>query len=168
MRDVLLQCSGVIAIAAALIHGWLGEARVFPRVTIEPPRIRTLMRVVWQASTVAWVGCGALLIVAPWMASDPARHWIVVTMAVVFALGAFGNARPAFRLAGDECRRSPGCGGILASPTAKSTPLERALARRAGLRIGYTRGLSNQKSKRTRGINDENPSTTTLDHLAVA
>jgi hypothetical protein len=92
MRDVLLQCSGLAAIAAALIHGWLGEARVFPRVTIEPRRLRTLMRVVWQASTVAWIGCGVLLIAAPWMASDAARHWIVATMALVFALGAFGNA----------------------------------------------------------------------------
>jgi hypothetical protein len=79
MRDVLLQCSGLAAIAAALIHGWLGEARVFPRVTIEPRRLRTLMRVVWQASTVAWIGCGVLLIAAPWMASDAARHWIVAT-----------------------------------------------------------------------------------------
>jgi hypothetical protein len=92
MRDVLLQCSGLTAIVAALIHGWLGEARIFPRVTIEPRRLRTLMRVVWQASTVAWIGCGVLLIAAPWMASDPARHWIVVTMALVFAFGAFGNA----------------------------------------------------------------------------
>jgi hypothetical protein len=92
MRDVLLQCSGVLAIAAALIHGWLGEARIFPRMTIEPPRLRTLMRVVWQASTVAWVGCGVLLIAAPWLASDPARHWITVTMALVFGFAALGNA----------------------------------------------------------------------------
>ena len=29
MRDLLLQCSGVAAIAAALIHGVLGETKVF-------------------------------------------------------------------------------------------------------------------------------------------
>ena len=48
MRDILLQCAGVAAIVAALIHGVLSETKVFPRVTIEPPRLRTLFRFVWQ------------------------------------------------------------------------------------------------------------------------
>jgi hypothetical protein len=92
MRDVLLQCSGVAAIAAALIHGLLGEFKVFPRMTIEPARLRVLIRLVWQAGTVAWIGSGVLLIAAPWMASEPARHWIVVTLACVFAFAAAANA----------------------------------------------------------------------------
>ena len=92
MRDLLLQCAGVAAIAAAVIHGVLGETRVFPRVTIEPMRLRSLFRLVWQASTVAWIGGGVLLIAAPLLASEPARHWIVVTLACVFAFGALGNA----------------------------------------------------------------------------
>ena len=92
MRDLLLQCAGVAAIAAAIIHGVLGETKVFPRVTIEPKRLRSLFRLVWQASTVAWIGGGVLLIAAPLMASEPARHWIVVTLACVFAFGALGNA----------------------------------------------------------------------------
>jgi hypothetical protein len=92
MRDFLLQCSGLAAIAVALIHGVLGETKVFARATIEPPRVRTLIRLVWQAGTVAWIGGGVLLIAAPWMASEPARHWIVATMAVVFAFAAAANA----------------------------------------------------------------------------
>jgi hypothetical protein len=92
MRDLLLQCSGLAAIAAALIHGILGETKVFARATIEPPRLRTLIRLVWQAGTVAWIGGGVLLIAAPWMASEPARHWIVVTLATVFAFAALANA----------------------------------------------------------------------------
>ena len=92
MRDLLLQCSGLAAIAAALIHGILGETKVFARATIEPPRLRTLIRLVWQAGTVAWIGGGVLLIAAPWMASEPARHWIVVTLAIVFAFSALANA----------------------------------------------------------------------------
>ena len=93
MRDLLLQCSGVAAIAVALFHGVLGETKVFARATIEPPRLRKLIRLVWQAGTVAWIGGGVLLIAAPSMASEPARHWIVVTMAVVFGFGALANAR---------------------------------------------------------------------------
>ena len=92
MRDLLLQCSGLAAIAAALIHGVLGETRMLKRTTIQPPRLRTLIRVVWQAGTVAWIGGGVLLIAAPLMASETARHWIVVTMAPVFAFAALGNA----------------------------------------------------------------------------
>ncbi|MGO8913695.1 MAG: hypothetical protein ACLQDM_30850 [Bradyrhizobium sp.] len=92
MRDLLLQCAGVAAIAAAIIHGIIGETKVFTRATIEPPRLRNLLRLVWQASTVAWIGCGVLLIAAPLMASEPARHWIIVTLACVFAFGALGNA----------------------------------------------------------------------------
>ena len=92
MRDILLQCSGFVAIAAALIHGVLGETKVFPRMTIEPQRLRTLIRLVWQASTVAWIGAGVLLAAAPSMASELARHWIVVTLAFVFAFAALANA----------------------------------------------------------------------------
>ncbi|MCG2631409.1 hypothetical protein L6654_32740 [Bradyrhizobium sp. WYCCWR 13023] len=92
MRDLLLQCAGVGAIVVALIHGLLGETKVFPRATIEPPRLRTLIRLVWQASTVAWIGCGVLLVATPWMDSASARRWIVLTMIGVFGLSACANA----------------------------------------------------------------------------
>src|SRR5207302_10587020 len=88
MRDLLLQCAGLAAIAVALIHGVLGETKVLARATIQPERLRTLIRLVWQAGTVAWIGGGVLLIAAPIVASAPARHWIVVTFACVFAFGA--------------------------------------------------------------------------------
>src|SRR3954454_11256682 len=92
MRDILLQCSGIAAIAVALIHGVLGETKVFARATIEPPRLRTLLRLVWQAGTVAWIGGGVLLIAAPLMSSEPARHWIVAVMVLVYGAGAAANA----------------------------------------------------------------------------
>ncbi|MCK1388368.1 hypothetical protein [Bradyrhizobium sp. 21] len=92
MRDLLLQCAGVVTIVVALIHGILGEAKVFARARIEPERLRTLIRLVWQASTVAWIGGGVLLLAAPWMESEPARHWIVATMGCVFGFSALANA----------------------------------------------------------------------------
>lgn len=33
-----------------------------------------------------------LLLAAPWMASEPARHWIVVTLACVYGFAACVNA----------------------------------------------------------------------------
>ena len=92
MRDILLQCAGVLAIAAAITHGILTETKIFPRVTIEPQRLRTLFRMVWQIPTVAWIAGGVLLIAVPSIASDAARHWIVVSFACVFAFSALGNA----------------------------------------------------------------------------
>ena len=92
MRDMLLHLSGAVAIIAALIHGVLSETKVFPRVTIEPKRLRTLFRFIWQVPTAAWIAGGLLLIAAPSMASDAARHWIVVTSAGVLAFSAIGNA----------------------------------------------------------------------------
>jgi hypothetical protein len=92
MRDALLQCAGLAAIAVAIIHGVLGETRVFARATIEPPRLRNLIRLCWQIGTVGWVCGGLLLVVAPSMASVPARHWIVATMVAMYGFGVVGNA----------------------------------------------------------------------------
>src|SRR6195256_3404454 len=92
MRDLILQCAGVAGIAVALIHGALGETKVFAKATIQPESLRTLIRLVWQAGTVAWIGGGVLLIAAPLMASEPARPWIVGTLAAVLAVAALANA----------------------------------------------------------------------------
>jgi hypothetical protein len=92
VRDLILQSAGVAAIIVALIHGTLGETRVFARATIEPAHLKTLIRLVWQAGTVAWIGGGVLLIAAPTLSSEPARHWIVATTVVVYAAGAAANA----------------------------------------------------------------------------
>src|ERR1700760_258011 len=92
MRDLILQCAGVAAILVALLHGTLGETKVFARATIEPARLRTLIRLVWQAGTAAWIGGGVLLLAAPWMQSEPARHWIIATTAIVYGVAALANA----------------------------------------------------------------------------
>ncbi len=92
MRDLLLQSAGVLAIAVSLIHGVLSETKVFAHITIEPPRFRTLVHVVWQAGTVAWICGGVLLLAAPSMSSEPARRWIVVVVAVMYATAVVANA----------------------------------------------------------------------------
>lgn len=49
MRDLLLQGAGAIAIVVSLIHGVLGETKIFARATIEPPRLRFLLHLVYVA-----------------------------------------------------------------------------------------------------------------------
>jgi hypothetical protein len=92
MRDLLLYASGILGLAAAFLHGWLGETRVFARVRIEPERLRTLIRLVWHCSVVAWAAVAVLLIAAPAMGSPAARCWIVGAAVVVFGFAAIANA----------------------------------------------------------------------------
>ncbi|MGL3105598.1 hypothetical protein [Bradyrhizobium sp. BR 1432] len=92
MRDLLLQCAGAAGIVVALIHGVLGETKVFAKATIAPESLRTLIRLVWQAGTVAWIGGGVLLLAAPMSGSDSARHWIVATIVAVYGFAAVANA----------------------------------------------------------------------------
>ena len=92
MRDTMLQCAGAAGIAVALIHGVLGETMVFAKATIQPERLRTLIRLVWQAGTVAWIGGAVLLMAAPSLGSESARHWIVVTIVTVYSFAAAANA----------------------------------------------------------------------------
>jgi hypothetical protein len=92
MRDIILQCAGVAGIVVAIIHGVLGETKVFAKATIQPESLRTLIRIVWQAGTVAWIGGGVLLIAAPSLGSESARHWITATMIAVYSFAVAGNA----------------------------------------------------------------------------
>jgi hypothetical protein len=92
MRDLALQAAGVLAILVALIHGALAELRVFPATHIEPPRTRRLLRLIWQAGTVDWIGMGVLLIAAPWLGSTLARQWVVAIAVVIYACAAVANA----------------------------------------------------------------------------
>jgi hypothetical protein len=92
MRDLAIQAAGCLAILAAVIHGVLGETKVFADARIEPARIKLLLRLVWQCSAVAWIALGALLIAVPYMASDAARGWIVAAAAGCYGFGAVANA----------------------------------------------------------------------------
>ena len=42
MRTLLIQSAGVLALVAALIHGVIAETKIFPRIRIEPERLRLL------------------------------------------------------------------------------------------------------------------------------
>jgi hypothetical protein len=91
MSDVLLQIGGGLAIVIAIIHGVLGETKIFARTRIEPAWIRLMLRLIWQCSTLAWVSCGVLLIAAPYL-GDAARPWIVGIAVANFVAAAAGNA----------------------------------------------------------------------------
>jgi hypothetical protein len=92
MRDLLVELAGILAFVAAIVHGVLGETKIFSHVRIEPVRLRLLMRLVWQCGTVAWIGLAILLIVTPRLGSEAARDWIIAMSIVTFGFAAIGNA----------------------------------------------------------------------------
>jgi hypothetical protein len=92
MRDVTLQIAGVLAVLAGLLHGVLGETKVFPRAQIEPAWVRRLMRAVWHCGVVGWLAVGALLIAAPSFTADDGRRWIIAVGVAVYGSAAIANA----------------------------------------------------------------------------
>jgi len=81
MHDLLLQISGLVAIAAALIHGVIGETKVFPRATIEPPRH-------WIVVTLACVfGFGALG--NAWVTRGRHFGWMALSAVVALAVAGY-------------------------------------------------------------------------------
>lgn len=92
MRDLALQAAGALAIAVALAHGIIAEVGVFPKARVEPRGIRALLRMVWHASTVDWIGMGVLLMVAPALGSEVARRWVIAVAVLVYGYAAIGNA----------------------------------------------------------------------------
>jgi hypothetical protein len=92
MRDLFVQAAGVLAIVAALVHGYLGESKIFAVAQIEPRWASRLMRSLYRCTVLDWVAFGALLILVPAMGSGQARHAIIVASAAVYAAAATGNA----------------------------------------------------------------------------
>jgi hypothetical protein len=91
MHDLLVQSAGILAFATSIAHGVIGERKVFARARIEPARLRLLIRLVWQAGTVAWISLAILLIAAPKLGAD-ARNWIIAMSILTFGVAAVGNA----------------------------------------------------------------------------
>lgn len=92
MRDLAIQAAGGFAILVALIHGVLGETKIFAQARIEPAWIKLMLRLIWQCGTVAWVGFGVLLVAAPYMGSEMARLWIAGAAIGTYSVAAVSNA----------------------------------------------------------------------------
>lgn len=92
MRDLAIRAAGCIGILVAIIHGVIAEVYVFPKATVEPERTRTLLRLLWQATTLDWIVVGVLLIAAPNFANEAARPIIVYAAILIYGYAAAANA----------------------------------------------------------------------------
>jgi hypothetical protein len=94
MHDLALQAAGALAIVVAIVHGAIGETWVFGSSgsKVAPPSVRRLLHVVWQLTTVDWIGLGVLLLMAPRFGAGMARGWVVAICVTVYSCAAIGNA----------------------------------------------------------------------------
>ena len=121
MRDLLLQCAGVGAIIVALIHGILGEAKVFPRATIEPARLRTLSRLDRLRCAAGRDALDGLRHGAP---LDRAHHDLRVRL--LRLRQRMGDAWSSLRLDGAQCGRGVGGGRLLSAARKACRPTREA------------------------------------------
>ena len=146
MRDIILQCAGVAGILVAIIHGVLGETKVFAKATIQPESLRTLIRLVWQAGTVAWIGGGGaadrrtLARIGERAALD--RRYRDRGLCLRLCSKRMVVARPRLWLEGARRRRSARGRGVLGPPATRmkkrSVSKDEATASACGGCIGQT------------------------------
>lgn len=91
MSFVLMQLGGVVGAATGLIHGYLGERKLFAVARIEPSFVRHMAQLGWQCGSVAWFVVGILLIVSAGFPAG-ARRSIILAVIVIYLAGAVGNA----------------------------------------------------------------------------
>lgn len=92
MSDWLVRAAGILAIAVALVHGYLGETKIFAKARIEPAWARRMLHVVYHCgSTLAWLVMGVLLVLVPAM-QPYARHTIIIASVIIYGAAAMGNA----------------------------------------------------------------------------
>lgn len=92
MNDILMQLGGAVGAVTGVIHGYLGEKKLFAHATIEPAYARQMARLGWQCGAVAWVALGVLLIMAANFESADARRAVIATSVITYLAGAIGNA----------------------------------------------------------------------------
>ena len=92
MHDLAIELAGILAVIVAILHGILGETKVFSKASIEPAWAKRLIRLVWLSSAIAWAGGGFLLIAAPYLKSSDARYSIIAILVLVYGSAAVGNA----------------------------------------------------------------------------
>ncbi len=83
MKNLLVELAGILGIAAAIVHGYLGETKLFAAARIEPNRARPLLKAVWYCSVVDWTAVGVLLLLVPAMGAGQARTAVILASAAV-------------------------------------------------------------------------------------
>lgn len=86
----LLLASGFLAIAVAILHGYLGETRLIAPATFASGQARRFVSAMWQLTTALWITCGAVIAAAPWIGQET-RRWAVLVACLPLLWGVVAN-----------------------------------------------------------------------------
>jgi hypothetical protein len=90
--SVLLCIAGVLCVAAACLHGYLGETRLIAPARFPNRQARLLVSAVFQLSTATWIASGAVIAAAPWLFDGRTRPWAVAAACLPLVWGIVANA----------------------------------------------------------------------------
>lgn len=88
----LLVPAGLLCIAAACYHGYLGETRLIGPSTFANHQAKLLVSAIWQFSTVTWVVSGIVIAASPWLFDEGTRPWGVAAACMPILYGVGANA----------------------------------------------------------------------------
>ncbi|MEL6792241.1 MAG: hypothetical protein AAFU55_02650 [Pseudomonadota bacterium] len=93
MTEIALQIAGLSGAGIAVVHAWLGDARVVtPFRSGAPDPAFRVMRAIMALSGLYWLALGCALIAAPYFASEAELRVLALVAAFAYATGAIGNA----------------------------------------------------------------------------
>ncbi|WP_183612361.1 hypothetical protein [Novosphingobium hassiacum] len=88
---VWMVAVGISCVAAACLHGYLGEVKLIGPATFPTRQSRLLVSAMWQFSTMIWIGCGVLIAASPWLFSDSDRPLAIPLICSPILFGVVAN-----------------------------------------------------------------------------
>ncbi len=90
--EIWMVAVGVLCVAAACVHGYLGETRLIAPSNFPNRQAKQLVSAIWQFSTLAWARCGVLIAVLPWLYVPEHRALGVLLSCIPLVYGIAINA----------------------------------------------------------------------------
>ena len=89
--DLAIRIAGVLALFAAVGHGYLGDKEL-GRQSIEPISLKRFIRCCYQFGSMGWLVGGILFLLAPTYFDGEERTILVYALIPMFLLGSIVNA----------------------------------------------------------------------------
>lgn len=83
---------GSACVAVAILHGYLGHAKLIGPTTFATPEAKGLVEAIWQFSALVWAASGIVIAASPWIFNAEQRTAYVATACLPLAYGACSNA----------------------------------------------------------------------------
>ena len=83
---------GSACVAVAILHGYLGHAKLIGPTHFATPEAKGLVGAIWQFSAVAWAASGIVIAASPWIFDAEQRMASIAMACIPLAYGACANA----------------------------------------------------------------------------